>query len=183
MFNKQDRASLYWAVRTLLTDKIFRWYQFSVLMVLVLWWWQIVLWGLTLDSVFLIAFQAFAMIMTGRWQYSYALFVGWTPDTFYEVNKENLQTVDLLNEDDLVSRATVTKWEANFLDFSMEWGIFQLQTEYRVTTYKVYSHFDDTHDPKLITGYFGWGFHYRKVFKEMKKLFKRVEKVEYGSKD
>lgn len=183
MFNKQDRASLYWAVRTLLTDKIFRWYQFAVLILVVLWWSQWSLHGLNLDLVFLLAFEIFAMVLAGRWQYNYALFVGYVTDKFYEVNKWNLQTVDLWNEDGLVSRATVTKWEANFLDLSMELGLFQQQTEYSVTKYKVYGYFDDAHDPRLITIYFGLGFHYRQAFKKVKKLLKSVEKVKYGSKD
>lgn len=183
MFNKQDRASFYWAVRTLLTDKIFRWYQITVLILLGLWGTQILLHGLNLDSLFLLAFEIFAMMLAGRWQYNYALFIGYVTDKFYEVNKWNLQTVDLWNEDELVSRATVTKWEANFLDLSMELGLFQQQTEYRVTTYKVYGHFDDAHDPRLITSYFGLGFHYRQAFKKVKKLLKSVEKVKYGSKD
>ena len=183
MFNKQDRTSLYWAVRTLLTDKIFRWYQWSSLLWFLLWVLHTVLYGFSVDSVYLIAFQTFALVMIGRWQYNYALFIGYVTDKFYEVNKWNLQTIDLWNEDELVSRATVTKWEANFLDLSMELGLFQQQTEYRVTTYKVYGHFDDAHDPRLITSYFGLGFHYRQAFKKVKKLLKSVEKVKYGSKD
>lgn len=183
MFNKQDRASLYWAVRTLFTDKIFRWYQWSSLLWFSLWVLHTVLYGFSVDSVYLIAFQTFALVMIGRWQYSYGLFVGYASDAFYEVNKEHLQTVDFLNEDDLVSRATVTTWEANFLDFSMELGLFQLQTEHHITTYKVYNYFDDLHNPSFITSYLGFGFHYRQAFKKMKKLFKSVEKVKYGSKD
>lgn len=183
MFNKQDRASFYWAVRTLLTDKIFRWYQITVLILLGLWGTQILLHDLNLDSLFLLAFEIFTMVLAGCWQYNYALFIGYVTDKFYEVNKWNLQTVDLWNENDLVSRATVTKWEANFLDLSMELGLFQQQTEYHVTTYKVYGHFDDAHDPRLITSYFGLGFHYRQAFKKVKKLLKSVEEVKYGSKD
>lgn len=183
MFNKQDRASLYWAIRTLLTDRIFKWYQLAVLILLGLWVAQIVLYGLNLDLVFLLAFEIFAMVLAGRWQYNYALFIGYVTEKFYEVNKWNLQTVDLWNGDELVSRATVTKWEANFLDLSMELGLFQQQTEYRVTTYKVYGYFNDSHDSRLITSYFGLGFHYRQAFKKVKKLLKSVEKVQYGSKD
>lgn len=183
MFNKQDRASLYWAVRTLLTDKVFRWYQWTSLLWSLLWILHIVLYGFDVDSVYLIVFQLFAMVMIGRWQYTNALLVGYVTDKFYEVNKEHLQTVDLWNEDELFSRATVTKWEANFLDFNMELGLFQLLTKYRVTTYKVYGHFDDYHNPSFITSYLGFGFHYRQAFKEVKKLFKSVEKVDYGSQD